>query len=182
MSRCDDVFSRGFFPGAFANAIGLPHYFNYETKADVDAVDLDAMIALKRRPEIVRRWKQWWTDLTARFGASSSSSSDVNARSDVNADGGFDWTSPAGVAYKESLLLSPMAKRFAITRTVDIADKMHFVLTMLVGYAGVELSFGLYRFSFNRLTLVQKRMVMKPLIFTCTALGVTIVNIAVQLR
>jgi len=183
VSRSDDVFARGFIPGKFKVAIGLPHYFNYESKADVDAVDLDALLALKRRPDAARRWRLWWTELKARFGHNSNSSSDV---SDGNVgDGGddaIDWTSPAGVAYKESLLLSPMAKRFAISRTVDLADKMHLVFSVFIGYLGVEIAYGFYRFSLNRLTPVQKRMLIKPIIIACTVVGVAVMNLFFQLR
>lgn len=172
--------SRGFFAGRFECMIGLPLYFNYETRRDVDAANFDVIRNLKR-PYILRSnrdaLKRIWNRLCGSDHVEDGDTSANNASASV-----IDWNSPAGVAFKDSLVLSPMAKRFAAARIIHETDRFHLIYAIVTGFLGVEVANFLYKRSIKDLSPAQRRLKQRPYFFVATALGTVVFYWAVKLR
>ena len=152
--RGDEAISKGMITTRFDCMIGMPHYFNYESRSDVDSVDLDRILNLKLSHHY-RRIRQL-------FGSSNSESSDINR---------IDWNSPAGVAYKESLVLSPLAKRFAMTRVVHETDRVHLLYGFVCTFIGTELAIFLYKRSLRDMSPAERRLYKGRYLLATWALG-----------
>jgi len=208
VSRSHDVMSRGMFSGRFDCLIGLPLYFNYETRADVDEDDLDKAILFKR-PHFYRSLRQKWARLWRQSSETSDAaindnpvSNDVedgnNAATDAAeqtdaapthnptsapSNGVIDFDkSPAVAAYKESLVLSSMAKRFAVARIIHETDRFHLMYAFATGYVGIELALYIYRRSIRNLTPSERRMKRRMYAWTTMAMGAFIFYAAIRIR
>lgn len=200
--------SRGYFAGRFECMIGFPLYFNYESRDDVDAADLDTIAQLKQ-PHAYRvkrdAWKRFWKRITGGGTAdndsqttddpSAHSNSDPNAAPSSPGDsspspsssspsptGAIDWNSPAGATYKDALVLSPMAKRFASARIIHETDRFHLVYAFATGYVGIEVAHAVFKRAIKNLPPAQRRMKQRFYLTVTSALGAVIFYWAVKLR
>jgi len=165
--RSDDGATKGLIAGRFTCMIGIPYYFKYETRADVDADDLNRIHNLKVDSNYrkMRRTIEWL------FGGEGS-----------DAPGNIDWNSPAGLAYKESLVLSPMAKRFAMTRLIQETDRFHLGYGFGAAFLGTEFAMALYRRSTRDMSPSDRRLIRGRYLFVTWAVGFAVWFYACKIR
>jgi len=95
-----DVINKCNFGSRWDPHFGIPLYFNFESESDVEAAKDKVVKDIATR----RRWY---------------SSKEVEPK--------IDWDSPAGKELKDSLLLSPSAKKFGLARMTQLGDRAHFI-------------------------------------------------------
>ena len=162
----DDVTAKGMVASRFRCMIGMPQYFDYDSPADVETVDLDRILNLKSSP-FYRRMRQKIEDI---FGSESESKEKI------------DWESPAGVAYKEALVLSPLAKRFSMTRVIHETDRIHIMYGFVAAFLGTEFAIYLYKKSIENMTAAEKRVYRSRYLIATWAIGFTLWYFGCKIR
>jgi len=166
--RGDDPINKGMIASRFTCMIGMPLYFNFESRADVDAVDLDRLLNLKVSPPYRNLRKRIEGIFESRIGESKADT--------------IDWNSPAGLAYKESLVLSPLAKRFAMTRIVHETDRVHQLYGLCGAFIGTEMATVLYKRFIKDFTPAERRLYRGRVILAAWTLGFAVWFAACKIR